>query len=150
MHAAKLGDRVRIEYTRVPKTGAMVTNPRPPKELEFTVGSSEIIPSVSLGVVGMAQGDRKRLAFQPETENDKVPTGLGKQTPHQRHKQRFSLRVRKPRAAAKATSEPPQTQMIAENTTVPMVIELDVMLITLDSSASANKQSPQFEMGGEA
>ncbi len=150
MHAAKLGDRVRIEYSRVPKSGAMIANPRPPKVLEFTVGSSDIIPSVSLGVVGMAQGDRKRLAFQPETENDKVPTGLGKQTSHQHHKKRYSLRVRKPRAAGMATSDLPHTSLIAESTTVPMVIELDIMLITLDSSASANKQSPQFEMGGEA
>jgi hypothetical protein len=148
MHEAKLGDRVRIEYSRVPRPGAMTVNPRPPKVLEFTVGTGDIIPSVSLGVVGMVQGDRKRLTFQPETENGIVPSGLGKQTRLQRSKKQFSLRVRKPRAAANAAAVPPQTPTVAERTSS-AVIELDVMLVTLDASASANKQLPQFEMGGE-
>ena len=149
MHEAKLGDRVRIEYSRVPKPGAMVASPRPPKVLEFTVGSGEIIPSVSLGVVGMVQGGHKRLAFQPETENGIVPTGLSKQSPRQRSKRRFSLRIRKSRAAPSAASDPPQTPLISESTAGPVVVELDVMLVSLDSSANANKQKPQFEMGGE-
>src|SRR5436190_10312602 len=149
MHEAKLGDRVRIEYSRVPKPGAMIANPRAPKVLEFTVGSGDIIPSVSLGVVGMVQGGRKRLAFQPETENGIVPAGLGKQTSMQRLRKRFSLRIRKPRAAATSTAVPPQTPTVAESTASSEVIELDVLLLTLDSSASANKQLPQFEKGGE-
>jgi len=149
MHEAKLGDRVRIEYSRVPKPGAMIANPRAPKVLEFTVGSGDIIPSVSLGVVGMVQGGRKRLAFQPETENGIVPAGLGKQTSLQRLRKRFSLRIRKPRAGAHSTAVPPQTPIVAENAASSDVIELDVMLVTLDASASANKQLPQFEMGGE-
>ena len=148
MHEAKLGDRVRSEYSRVPKPGAMIANPRAPKVLEFTVGTGDIIPSISLGVVGMVQGGRKRLAFQPETENGIVPSGLGKQTRLQRSKKRFSLRVRKPRAAANAAAVPPQTPTAPESTSSD-VIELDVMLVTLDASASANKQQPQFEMGGE-
>lgn len=148
MHEAKLGDRVRIEYSRVPKPGAMIVNPRPPKVLEFTVGSGDI--TVSLGVVGMVQGGRKRLAFQPETENGIVPAGLGKQTPLQRIRKRFSLRVRKPRGAASAAADPPQTPITAaQSTHGPVVVELDVMLLSLDASASANKQRPQFEMGGE-
>jgi len=147
MHEAKLGDRVRIEYSRVPKPGAMVVNPRAPKALEFTVGSSDIIPSVSLGVVGMAQGDRKRLAFRPETENGIVPEGLGKQTPLQRSRKRYSLRVLKPRAAHSPSD--PGAPIITDSTATPVVVELDVMLVSLDSSASANKQKPQFEMGGE-
>jgi hypothetical protein len=127
----------------------MVASPRPPKVLEFTVGSGDIIPSVSLGVVGMVQGDRKRLAFQPETENGIVPAGLGKQTPLQRSRRRFSLRIRKPRVAANAAPVPPPTPIVAESTAGPVVVELDVMLLSLDPSASANKQMPQFEMGGE-
>lgn len=149
MHEAKLGDRVRIEYSRVPKPGAMVANPRPSKVLEFTVGSGDIIPSVSLGVVGMVQGDRKRLAFQPETENGIVPAGLGKQTPLQRSKRRFSLRVRRPRRAASLVVDPPPPSPIVESAHSSVVIELDVMLLSLDASPSANKQLPQFEMGGE-
>jgi FKBP-type peptidyl-prolyl cis-trans isomerase len=150
MHEAKLGDRVRIEYSRVPKPGAIIATSRPPKVLEFTVGSGDIIPSVSLGVVGMAQGDHKRLAFQPETENGIVPAGLSKQTLRQRSKRQFSLRVRKTQAGADAGAVPPQPPKNAESTAGPVVVELDVMLISLDSSASANKQMPQFEMGGES
>ena len=149
MHEAKLGDRVRIEYSRVSKPGTMIASPHPPKILEFTVGSGDIIPSVSLGVVGMVQGDRRRLAFQPETENGIVPAGLGKQTSLQRLRKRFSLRIRKPRAAANSTTVPLQTPTVADGTSSSEVIELDVLLLTLDASASANKQQPQFEMGGE-
>jgi hypothetical protein len=149
MHEAKLGDRVRIEYSRVPRPGAMIASPLPPKVLEFTVGSGEIIPSVSLGVLGMVQGDRKRLAFQPETENGIVPAGLSKQSPRQRSKRRFSLRIRKPRTAASAATEPLPTPIRADSTAGAVVVELDVMLLSLDSSANANKQMPQFEMGGE-
>jgi hypothetical protein len=150
MHEAKLGDRVRIEYSRVPRPGAMTVNPRAPKVLEFTVGTGDIIPSVSLGVVGMVQGGRKRLAFQPETENGIVPVGLSKQSPRQRSKRQFSLRVRKPLSATGAAVEPPQTPISAASTAEPVVVELDVMLLSLDSSANANKQKPQFEVGGEA
>lgn len=148
MHEAKLGDRVRIEYSRVPRPGAMIANPLAPKVLEFTVGTGDIIPSVSLGVVGMVPGGRKRLTFQPETENGIVPSGLGKLTRLQRSKKRFSLRVRKPRAAGNAAAVPLQTPTALESTSSE-VIELDVMLVTLDASASANMQLPQFEMGGE-
>ena len=150
MNEAKLGDRVRIEYSRVPKPGAMIAAPRQPKVLEFTVGSGDIIPSVSLGVVGMVQGDHKRLAFQPETENGIVPAGLGKQTPHQRRKRRFSLRVQKPRGAANAAAGAPQSPALAPSTPGSVVVELDVTLLSLDASANANKQQPQFEMGGES
>ena len=66
MHAAKLGNRVRIQYARVPGAGATLGRARAEKTSEFTVGTKEVIPNLSLGVVSMAPGDRKRLTLQPQ------------------------------------------------------------------------------------
>jgi hypothetical protein len=71
-----------------------------------------------------------------------VPAGLGKQTPHQRRKRRFSLRVHEPREGANAAAVAPSTPGL-------VVVELDVTLISLDSSADANQTKPQFDAGGE-
>ena len=66
MHKANLGDRVRVQYSRVSKRGAAPAKAFIPKTCEFTVGSSDVFPSLSVGVVGMAPGDRKRLTLQPQ------------------------------------------------------------------------------------
>ena len=54
MHKANLGDRVRVQYSRVSKRGAAPAKAFIPKTCEFTVGSRDVFPSLSVGVVGMA------------------------------------------------------------------------------------------------
>ena len=63
MHIAKLGDRVRVQCTRVPASPR--TTASPVKVVEFIVGSPDIMRGLSMGVVGMTQGDQKRLKLQP-------------------------------------------------------------------------------------
>lgn len=71
MSHARLGDRVRIQYTRLRRRNAILFRARSPHVLEFTVGSEEIVSSISNGVLGMALGERKRLKLLPtETYED--------------------------------------------------------------------------------
>lgn len=65
MRQAKMGDRVRIEYARLRTRNAVLYRAKVPKVLDFTVGSSEIVSSVSKGVLGMAAGDSKRVTLEP-------------------------------------------------------------------------------------
>ena len=150
MHEAKLGDRVRIQYSRVSKPSATTAKPRTPKVLEFTVGSGEIIPSVSLGVMGMTPGDLKRIALQPQESEGTVPAGLTTQKSRQRSPKQSDRRVDKRPTAVGAASVRSRTLSVVETTPNPVSVELEITLVSLDSSANANKRKPQFDIGGEA
>ncbi len=160
MHTAKLGDRVRIQYARVPGSRPTSDKARAEKTFEFTVGSAEVFPSLSLGVVGMAPGDRKRLTLQPREAYGPVKAKLICQIPRQRFPQHLALEVGKRMTAFVASSGRRQRVRIVEirpdSVTVdgnhPLagkIIELEVNLISLDSSSNANQQQPQFDIGGQ-
>lgn len=63
---AEHGDRVRLQYRRLFDDQATAAVPHYRRVLEFIVGSPEVISGISLGVVGMAKGDRKQLTLQPQ------------------------------------------------------------------------------------
>lgn len=93
MPTAKLGDRVRIQYARVPESRPSSDKARAEKTCEFTVGSKEVFPSLSLGVVGMAPGERKQLTLQPQEAYGPVKAKLIQQIPRQRFPQHIALEV---------------------------------------------------------
>jgi len=151
MHQANLGDRVRIEYCRVPQRGATRNKASGRKTCEFTVGSKEVFPSLSLGVVGMAPGDQKQLTLQPHEAYGAVKPTLIRHIPRQRFPQHIALQVGKQLTAFVAASGRRRRVRIVEingeSVTVDgnhplagQVIELEVNLISVDSSANANKQ----------
>jgi FKBP-type peptidyl-prolyl cis-trans isomerase 2 len=160
MRAANLGDRVRIQYSRVRESSAALNHAPPAKTCEFTVGSNEVVRSLSLGVIGMAPGDRKQLTLQPQEGYGPVKAKLIRQIPRQRFPQHLALEVGKRMTAFVASSGRRQRVRIiaihADTVTVdgnhPLagkIIELEVNLISLDSSSTANKQNPQFDLGGQ-
>ena len=159
MHQANLGGRVRIQYCRVTQRGAARNKTSGRKTCEFTVGSKEVFSTLSLGVVGMAPGDRKQLTLQPHEAYGAVQSKLIKQIPRQRFPQHIALKIGKQLTAFVAASGRRRRVRIVEingeSVTVDgnhplagQVIELEVNLISLDSSASANKRKPQFDLGG--
>ena len=159
MHKANVGDRVRIQYARIPQRGARQNKARLPKTCEFTVGSKDVLPSLSLGVVGMAPGDRKQLTLQPQEAYGAVKPKLIRQIPRQRFPQHLALKVGKCLTAFVAASGRRERVRVVEinsdSVTVdgnhPLagkVIELEVNLISVDSSSNANKRKPQFDLGG--
>ena len=159
MQKANLGDRVRIQYARVPKSAGQKNRSHSSKTCEFTVGSNEVFPGLSLGVVGMRPGDHKRFTFQPNEAYGAVKSKLIRQIPLQRFPQNIALKVGKRLTAFVASSGRRERVRVvkinSDSVTVdgnhPLagkVIELEVNLISLDSSPNANKQKPQFDLDG--
>jgi FKBP-type peptidyl-prolyl cis-trans isomerase SlpA len=160
MHTAQLGDRVRIHYASVRKTVPPPDQPLGHRELEFTVGTGGMIPTISLGVVGMAQGEHKRFTLQPDEVKGAAQQRLIREIPLQRLPKDLVLEVGKRLTSVqKVTGKRRQVTVVevkADSVVVdeerPLsrkVVVLDVTLISLDSSANANQSKPQFDTGGE-
>jgi Holliday junction resolvasome RuvABC endonuclease subunit len=66
MHHAQLGDRVRVAIRWIPLGNNEETL------REYTVGSNDVPPSLSLGVVGLAQGEKKQITV---SANDAMLAG---------------------------------------------------------------------------
>lgn len=159
MHTAKLGDRVRIQYSRVARPGA--TNPRPAKVLEFIVGGAKVIPGLSVGVIGMNQGDHKRLRLKPAQAYGPARRSLIRAVPRGRFPEHLVLQVgRRLTALVKSTGrrrpirvvevKPDSVVVDGNHRLAGKAITLQVELISVDSSANANHSKPQFDLGGES
>ncbi len=165
MHQAKMGDRVRVEYVRVRietnGNGKALAKEPALKAVEFTVGGPEVLPGLSLGVIGMAAGDNKRLHLQPsEAFGPSIPC-LIREIPRQRFPKRIRLRVgKKLSAVSKQTGrrrvvrivklEPGMVVVDGNHPLAGRAVVLDVRLISVDASAEANRLRPQFDVGGES
>jgi peptidylprolyl isomerase len=66
MESAKSGDQVKIHYTGRLNDGTIFDSSRERDPLEFTAGGKEIIPGLSVAVVGMKPGDSKTVVIPPE------------------------------------------------------------------------------------
>ena len=161
MHKAKLGDRVRIRYSCVPAKGSATGKPPGWRALEFTVGGSDVIPGLSVGVVGMEQGDQKRVTLQPPDAYGAVQPALLKIVPRQRFPKHLVLRVGKRLTAVETVSRRRRRVTVVritdDSVTVdgnhPLagkMVELEVCLISLASSSDANRRTPQFDRGGNS
>src|SRR3954468_6451673 len=95
MQTAKLGDRVRVQYSRVIKPGTKRVKTSQQKTCEFTVGGKEVFPGLSLGVVGMSPGDLKQLTIQPQEAFGAVKSKLIRQIPRDRFPLHIALTVGK-------------------------------------------------------
>jgi FKBP-type peptidyl-prolyl cis-trans isomerase 2 len=161
MSVAQLGDRVRVQYSRIPAPGAALKREPSVKTCEFTVGGREVFPTLSLGVVGMAPGDQKRFTLQPLEGYGTVRPKLVRRIPRARFPEHLVLHVGKRLAAVHGIFGrrrrvtvvkigPDSVTVDGNHPLAGQVIELDVMLISVDSSADANRSKPQFDMGGES
>lgn len=159
MHIARLGDRVRVQCTR------MLASPRatarPAKEFEFVIGSPAVMPGLSMGVVGMKQGDQKRLKLQPKEAYRSVRDRLIREVPRESFPPRLSVRVGKRLTAKLRTTGQRQVVRIVQirpdsvivdgnHPLAGKVVTLEVRVISVDSSANANRSNPQFDVGGES
>jgi FKBP-type peptidyl-prolyl cis-trans isomerase 2 len=162
MHEAKLGDRVRVQCARV-LPGEKKDPAKSPvaKVREFTVGSRDVMPGISLGVVGMVPGEQKRFTLQPIDAYGPVKRGLIKEIPRTQFPKRLTLRVGARlialstwtgrRRRVKVVEIKAKSVVVDGNHLLAgKVVELEVTLISVDSSADANRTQPQFDMGGES
>jgi FKBP-type peptidyl-prolyl cis-trans isomerase 2 len=161
MHTAQIGDRVRIQYARLPERAAAAGGTHKQKTLEFTAGSREVIPSLSFGVIGMAPGDRKRFTLQPHEAYGAVKLKLIRKIPRAKFPPQMVLEVGKRLTALQGIAGRRRRVTIVEirrdsivvdanHPLAGQVIELEVSLLSLDSSAHANQRNPQFDLGGES
>ena len=146
MKRVKLGDRVRVQYLGLLNDGTAAEKHRGRKVLEFTVGSKEVIPGISLGVVGMAKGEQKRLTLQPQDAYGAVRRKLIKEIPRQRFSTHLDLRVGKRLTSIGVTSGrrrrvqvveiKPDTVVVDGNHPLAgKVLEVEVQLVSLHSSS---------------
>jgi FKBP-type peptidyl-prolyl cis-trans isomerase 2 len=161
MHEAKLGDRVRVQYARVFNDEKKDAAKSPAAKVrEFTVGSRDVMPGISLGVVGMVPGEQKRFTLQPIDAYGPVKPGLIKEIPRAQFPKRLTLRVGKRLTALSTRSgrhrrvkvveiKPKSVVVDGNHLLAGKVVELDVTLISVDASSDANRTQPQFDMGGE-
>ena len=151
---------MRIQYSRVPERGAPIAKTRPPMTCEFTVGGKEVVAGLSSGVIGMAPGDKKQLTLQPQEAYGAVQTKLIRQIPRAKFPAHMALQVGKRLTAFVASSgrrervrvveiHPDSVTVDGNHPLAGKVIELEVNLISLDSSSNANKRKQQFDMGGQ-
>ena len=95
MENVKVGDRVRVEFSRV--RADQQGNAKPPKlrRLEFTAGGRDVMPGLSAGVIGMIPGQHKRLTLQPADAFGPVQPELVKEIPRSQIPKRITLRLGK-------------------------------------------------------
>jgi len=161
MHNAKVGDRVRVKCRRLPLADADPQKPHKAKTFEFTVGSREVAPGLSNGVTGMAPGERKRLTLQPPDAYGPVQPCLLREIPRRRLSDRMAVHVGQRLTHYEPVSGIRERMTVVEikdevlivdgnHPLAGQVIDLDVMVISVDPSPNANKSRPQFDVGGEA
>ena len=95
MNKAKIGDRVRVQCLALLTDGSPAERTRGREVLEFTVGSSDVIRGISFGVVGMSEGDQKRLRLAPRDAYGVERPGLKRAIPKERMPEKLKLRVGK-------------------------------------------------------
>ena len=160
MHIVKLGDRVRVQFSRVRSRRNGDAKSSQLKVLEFTAGSREVMPGLSAGVIGMAPGEHKRLTLQPAEAFGDIQPELVKEIPRSQIPKRITLRVGKRLSALSTRSGrqrrvrvvelgPKSVKVDGNHVLAGQVIDLDVLLISVDASSEANRSAPQFDVGGE-
>ena len=92
---AKLGDRVRIEYSGQFKDEKAGLQRLAREIVEFTIGSHDVMPGINKGVVGMVEGERKQMTLQPQDAYGKFRPNLIQEISRQRLPSDVVLKVGK-------------------------------------------------------
>lgn len=160
MYQVQLGDRVRVRYARERNSSPDPATPTPAKEIEFVAGAADVLLGLSVGVVGMVQGESRQLTLQPLEAYGPVNPNLLKEIPRAKFPKRIMLWVGKQLSALSTMSGTRRRVRVVEINTNSIlvdgnhvlagkIVKLNVMLISVDSSSEANRSQPQFDTGGE-
>jgi peptidylprolyl isomerase len=161
MHEAELGDRVRVQYYRVPEKGSDAEKHRRRKSCEFRVGSNQVCPTVSKGVLGMTPGDRRRLVLKPWESYNSIELKTVRSIARNRFPPDLSLSVGQRLRSVNGTSGREQLVTIMELLPDTVIVdsdqpragqhqELEILLVQLDATSNANPRRQQFDLGGES
>jgi len=157
MRAAQLGDRVRVQYSRISPSGRG-TDKRPGrKTCEFVVGGTEVFPTLSTGVVGMSPGNCKQLLLQPLEAYGKVQRKLIRRVSRQHLPPDLVVRVGMQlatmdpisgrRRRVKVIAVQPDCVLVDGNHPLAgTAIQLEVKLLSLNSIKTTDGQQPQSDV----
>jgi peptidylprolyl isomerase len=143
-----------VEFTRVRKQSSAAAKSPAAKLLEFTVGSLDVMPGLSLGVVGMTPGEQKRFTLQPSDAYGPVQPGLIKEIPRAQFPKRLTLRVGKRLTALGGSTgrrrrvrvveiKPKSVVVDGNHVLAGKVVELEVTLIAVDAPADSSRAAAQ-------
>ena len=159
MPTAQLGDHVRIQYSRLPQRAAARGVSHGQKTLEFTVGSREVFPTLSFGVIGMAPGERKQFTLQPHEAYGKIKRKLVRKIPAHDFLATCSKSWQtangspgiagRRRRVTVVEIRPDSVIVDGNHPLAGKVVELEVSLLSLDSSANANKRNHSSTWAGK-
>ena len=162
MPQAQLGDRVQVQYFRIPDEGVITDQLPTHMTCEFSVGSREVFHTLSFGVVGMTLGCRKRLTLQPHEAFGRIRRGRFRQIPLSHLPPDTVLEVGKRINLVRRIDGKRRHGTIVEikldsvlvdgnHRLAGKVIELEVLLVSLVSSLlNARQDQSQFDIGGES
>lgn len=159
MKKAKLGDRVRVQYLGLKSDGTAIDLGRGREVLEFTVGGKDVIPGISFGVLGMTEGEQKRLALKPKEAYGSVRPKLIKEVSRKRFPANLELHVGRRLIATGVTSgrqrrvvvaalKPDSVVVDGNHPLAGEALEVELQLLSLNSSASGAagaSSAPQVE-----
>jgi peptidylprolyl isomerase len=148
MNRAKLGDHVRVQYVGLCQDRTRPRQQTPRRVLEFIVGSREAIPGVSFGVVGMAEGEQKRLTLQPKDAYGTRVRKLIKEVPRDRVPEHIDLRLgmrlttigvssRRRRRVKLVEIKPDAIVVDGNHPLAGKVLEVELQLLTLEARHSS-------------
>ncbi len=66
MRQATSGDSVRVHYTVTLDNGTEIDSSAKGEPVEITIGSGQFLPGLESALVGMAEGDTKKVTLEPE------------------------------------------------------------------------------------
>jgi peptidylprolyl isomerase len=128
--------------------------------VEFTVGGHKVMPGLSQGVIGMSQGDTKRLKLAPQQAYGPIQQELICSISLKRLSHPATLHIGSRLRQIKPSGRRRLYRVVAimDDTVIadgnhPLAgrsVTFDVQLISVDSSSQANRSKPQFDIGGEA
>jgi peptidylprolyl isomerase len=147
MQTAKQGDRVRVQYVGLSADGSKRTQPRRREVLEFTVGSNEVISGIDQGVIGMSEGQEKRLSLTPQQAYGEVRPKLIKEVARHRIPAHVELYVgkrltvtgsesRRRRQVQVVEIRPNSVVLDANHRMAGKAVEVELQLISLDTAGS--------------
>src|SRR5437870_1506802 len=160
MRTVQVGDRVRIKYAHVRAASAARLKPPAPKTLEFTVGARDTIPKISVGVVGMVQGQNKRVTLQPSEAYGAIQPKLIREIPRRRFPKHLALKVGQRFTTIDKTSgrrrrvtvvevKPHSVVVDGNHPLAGKVVELDVVLVSVNSPTNVKRGKQRPDSGGK-
>jgi FKBP-type peptidyl-prolyl cis-trans isomerase 2 len=158
---AQVGDRVRIQYTRIRSSEGVPGPPPPPRVLEFTIGGEHMLPGLSRCVAGMHQGEEKFFSLRPAEAFGDVQSRLIREVPRERLRTAMPLAVGmvlrakvpgadRPRRVRVVKLTPSTVVVDGNHPSAGRTIDLAVLVLSIDSSSETNESKPQFDTGGES